>query len=85
MNTTENDFIREILENSDGSETRIGDFVIRRDYGIDCIYDGPGGDVVISQEIGSLDFSDTFKNAKNITGLFLPKSAKKNHNKSLWE
>ncbi len=77
MNTTENDFIREILENSDGSETRIGDFVIRRDYGIDCIYDGPGGDVVIPEEIGSLDFSDTFKNAKNITGLFLPKSAKK--------
>ena len=76
MNTSELDFIREIAENSDGSETRIGDFVIRRDYGIDCVYDGPGGEVLIPEEIGSLDLSDTFKDAKNITGLVFPKTAK---------
>lgn len=76
MNASELDFIREIMENSDGSETRIGDFVIRRDYGIDCVYDGPGGEVSIPEEIGCLDLSDTFKDAKNITGLIFPKTAK---------
>jgi hypothetical protein len=85
MNTSELDFIREIAENSDGSETRIGDFVIRRDYGIDCVYDGPGGEVLIPEEIGSLDLSDTFKDVKNITGLVFPKTAKIGHNQSLRE
>ena len=76
MDSTKQEFIRNIMENSDGSEKRIGDFVIRNDYGTNLYYEGSGGDVVVPEEAGTADLSYTFQNVKKITGLTFPGAVK---------
>lgn len=63
---------RYIMENSDGYEKRIGDFIIRHDFGANVYYDGPGGDVTIPEEVGAANLWNTFKNVTNITSLCIP-------------
>ena len=76
MNEKQNEFLRDIMEYSDGAEKRIGDFVIRHDYGANVYYEGKGGDVEIPEEAGYADLSYTFRNAKKITGLTFPGTVK---------
>ena len=72
MNEDQQEFIRYIMANSDGSEKRIGDFVIRHDYGVNLYYEGRGGDIVVPEEAANAGMSDTFTNAKKITSLRFP-------------
>ena len=72
MNEQQQDFVRNIMENSDGSEKRIGDFVIRNDYGSHAYYVGPGGDVVIPEEVGKADLNFAFESSRNILSLQFP-------------
>lgn len=65
-----------IIENSDGSEKRIGDFVIRCDYGANVYYYGKGGDVSIPEQVGDASLWDTFKKVTNITSLSFPGTVK---------
>ena len=51
FNETEIGFIKHIMENSDSREERVGDFIVKHDYGSSAYYDGPGGDVVIPEEL----------------------------------
>ena len=44
------DFMKDVMEHSDGSERKIGDFVIRNDYGANLYYEGNGGDVRLAKE-----------------------------------
>lgn len=76
LNDFEQDFIENIMENSDGSEKRIGDFIIKNDYGKTAYYIGAGGDVVIPEEVGSASMLHTFSNAKNINSLTYPSCIK---------
>ena len=57
---------RYIMENSDGSEKRIGDFIIRHDYGANVYYEGSGGDVTIPEEVGDANLWHTFENVTKI-------------------
>ena len=68
------DFMKDVMEHSDGSERKIGDFVIRNDYGANLYYEGNGGDVIIPEEVGSAGRSFTFKSerANNIRSLEYP-------------
>ena len=68
------DFMKDVMEHSDGSERKIGDFVIRNDYGANLYYEGNGGDVIIPEEVGSAGLSFTFKSerANNIRSLEYP-------------
>ena len=77
MNDKQKEFVQSITQNSDGSETRIGDFVIRNDYGSHAYYVGPGGDVVIPDEVGKVDLDFAFENSKNITSLRIPGTVKR--------
>ena len=74
MSVDENytEFSQDIIENSNGSERRIGDFIIRNDYGTTVYYDGPGGNVKIPEEVGKESLIFTFENSKNITSLHYP-------------
>ena len=72
MNEKQQDFIQHIIANSDGSEKRIGDFVIRHDYGVNLYYEGKGGAVVVPEEAANAGMSDTFVDAKKITSLRFP-------------
>ena len=56
MDEKQNEILPDIMENSDGTEKRIGDFVIRHDYGANVYYEGSGGDVEIPEEAGELGF-----------------------------
>lgn len=76
MNEQQQEFVRNIMENSDGREKRIGDFVIRHDYGANVYYEGSGGDVEIPEDAGYADLSYTFENAKKITSLTFPGTVK---------
>lgn len=67
---------RDIMENSDGSEKRIGDFIIRHDFGANVYYEGSGGDVVIPEEVGNAHLFNTFENVTNITSLCIPGTVK---------
>ena len=76
MNEQQQNFVKNIMENSDGSEKRIGDFVIRHDYGANVYYEGSGGDVELPEDAGYADLSYTFENAKKITSLTFPGTVK---------
>ena len=67
---------RYIMENSDGSEKRIGDFIIRHDYGANVYYEGSGGDVTIPEEVGDANLWHTFENVTKITSLSFPGTVK---------
>ena len=66
-----NDFIKNVMENSDGSEVRIGDFIIKSDYGKDAYYVGEGGFVDIPEEIDERTWL-RFQGSKNITAIKIP-------------
>lgn len=70
------DAIHYICENSDGREWRIGDFLIKNDYGSNAYYIGEGGVVKIPNEIDNTKIKLNFQSAKNITELYFPKSIK---------
>ena len=76
MEDFEADYILEIMENSDGTETRIGDFLLKNDFGKNAYYVGPGGDVSIPEEVFSAGMLFTFSNVKNIRSLTYPSCAK---------
>lgn len=71
MNEKDIEFINYIMENSDGTETTIGDFVIKNDFGRNAYYVGKGGDVTIPSEIdGRMGIS--WNEIDNITSLTFP-------------
>lgn len=75
FNKSEAGFINYIMENSDGSEERVGDFIVKHDYGVSAYYDGPGGDVVIP-ELGEY-CSLHFNNGAPIRSITFPGSHKR--------
>ena len=68
------EFIEEIIgedEFEERPDEKIGDFLVRYDYGISAYYEGKGGDVEIPAGIdGRAEIS--FNNAKSITSLHYP-------------
>ena len=67
------DFIQDVT-NSDGTEIRVGDFLIRNDYGLHAYYEGEGGDVTVPEELGKADL--VFDNNASITSLVIPGTIK---------
>ena len=65
------EFISEVMQ-SDGSVIKKGDFVLRNDYGWNLYYEGPGGDIVIPEEFGTVSTTHTFSEIKNIKSLHYP-------------
>lgn len=76
FNESEAGFINYIMENSDGSEERVGDFIVKHDYGTDAYYDGPGGDVIIPKELDQHCFLN-FNNGAPIRSITFPGSHKR--------
>lgn len=76
--TDHSEFILDIMSNSDGSEKKVGDFILRKDYGLNAYYVGPGGDVVIPEEVGkaSLLFAFKEKPSTPITSVVFPSTIK---------
>ena len=77
LNDFEQAFVKDIMENSDGSEKRIGDFVIKHDFGANVYYVGSGGDVIIPEEIGNASLMHAFANARGIRSLQYPSCIKR--------
>lgn len=75
----EQTFVEGIMENSDGSQKRIGDFIIKIDYGGDVYYVGSGGDVVIPEIVGDASLWHTFSKAKNMRSLEFPSCTERFH------
>lgn len=67
------DFIQDVT-NSDGTEIRVGDFLIRNDYGLHAYYEGEGGDVTVPEELGKA--YPVFDNNASITSLVIPGTIK---------
>ena len=76
MDKRDLEFASYIMEHSDGSEKRIGDFIIRNDYGANVYYEGSGGEVKIPEEVGDASLWHTFEKATNITSISFPGTVK---------
>ena len=60
--------VKSIIENTDETEYRVGDFLIKHDFGKTAYYVGDGGCVVIPEEVDE-DTSLWMRDARNITEL----------------